>query len=488
MSNEPAVIQAYQAGGFQLNQVFSDKEAAQAWARAEDHPAPTIYEVPSDSEREGSSYTPPSRQRHSSKHPKSKKGPTRQRSPSPSYSSDPSSSSSGDSSSSDSDSSLSSSDSSSLGGRRQPSSRKRTKKKKSKKKKKKKDKNKSQKQSSIKHGRGSPSLLHGPDPSTGTKGFIYNKELNDDKLLKKLGPPEMKIKDIHKLFEVGIDVVGLPGMFRAQMDDQLADMERMQMDLTGLLRAGLGRGSQPEMTDTLWRSQQKHQLGKVKTFKQFANLLSDIEEVEEQAFEQQGNLIRLFMSGRGYSTKEITAYLQQGGLPLIIHSTFKDYLGLLNTVRQKHFEGGMEGDWGQGHANGLLSYHASKLLALRTTSYNKTNFILRVYAYLRDAKATQYHHPSMIKYLWKEVSALKQPVVKGKGEGKAVVGTPERCNHCRSNRLHNKYRLPLDKDHCPFKDESQAKARRAAQKAHSILDDEPNLSKGDLVRQALAES
>jgi hypothetical protein len=305
--------------------------------------------------------------------------------------------------------------------------------------------------------------------------------------MKELAPADMKSKEIPKLFEVGIDVVGLPGMFRAQMDDQAAEVERMQMDLTGLLRASLGRGSKADMSDTLWRGLQRHQLGKVKTFQDFSTLLSDIEEVEEQAFEQQSNLIRLFMNSRGYSSKEVTAYLQQGGLPKVIQTTFRDYLGLLNAVRQKHFEGGAMGDWTLGHASGLLSYHASKLLALRTTSYNKANFLLRVYAYLRDARVNQYHHPSMIKYLWKEVSALKQaPNPKAKAEAKTPPAAAERCNHCRSNRLHNKYRLPLDKDHCPFKDESQPRARKAAQKAHALLDEDPSLAKAALIQQALA--
>jgi hypothetical protein len=295
----------------------------------------------------------------------------------------------------------------------------------------------------------------------------------------------MSTKDGMKLFEVGVDVLGLPGMYRVKLDDQLAEAERTVMATTGLLQAAVGRYGSSDLTDTMWKSNHRHGLGRVKDQEDLAELITSVEESRESAFEQQDDQIYVFMSQRHYTERQVQKYQLNGGLGLITRATFQNYMALLNVIRQRYFDAPRGTPWVKTQASGLLDHHSQKLLSIRGTSYSKRHFLLRTYVYLRDAYETQFYHPSMTKHLWNQLTLLYPG--EGKGGDKGGDGTPplERCPHCRCRALHVKLNLPHQKANCPFKGVDQGLARKGGSKGVALLQKEGNLKVEDMVAKVL---
>jgi len=263
------------------------------------------------------------------------------------------------------------------------------------------------------------------------------------------------------------------------MDGRAADMEDLQAGLAGLIRGGSSKGSHPDLSDSLWRTQSRHQLGKIRSYEDFHKLQTDIGELEESVFDQQDNQVRLFLRRKGYSSREIDTYLEQGGMPTLIRATYRNYMSFLETISRSYMEDQV---WNEGRAFWMLDHHAKKLLALRTTCYSKSHFLLKVYAYLRDARPSGFQHTSMLKQVWKEVTTRrvidKEPRPTPR-EGEA------RCNHCRNAAFHDLFKIPQSKVDCPFKHESQSKARKAASHGYTLFTATPSMSKEAVIAQAL---
>lgn len=333
--------------------------------------------------------------------------------------------------------------------------------------------------------------LHGTDPSIGTEEEMYGANINSDTLMKALCPKGMASDEMNSVFQVAVDVVGLPGMYSLKSEETAIEAERAHLDLTGLLQAAASGGGAPTLSDTTWRAQSRHQLRKVKSYPELAELLGGIERIKERAFQQQNNQLRVLM--RGWRDKEIVHYQQQGGLTLITQASLRFYLGLLHAVRDLYYEGGREvgGGWSTSHACSLLKHHSERLLAIRTSSYSKGNFVLQTYTYLRDAHKKNYNDSTMMSNLWKEISLLKQGPC-GPGSPRTALGDlaasgsgGATCNHCRSVLLHSQFgRLPT-KAGCPLRQESQTRARKAGRRAESILSASPNLPLEDVTAQAM---
>jgi hypothetical protein len=319
----------------------------------------------------------------------------------------------------------------------------------------------------------------------GDKKKVYGMDINSEALLTSLSPKSMSPKDGTKLFEVGVDVVGLPGMYRVRMDDQLAEAERTVMATTGLLQAAVGRYGSSDLTDTMWKSNHRHGLGRVKDYEGLAELITAVEESRESAFEQQDDQVYVFMSHRHYTERQIQRYQERGGLAVLTQATYQNYLALLNVLRQRFFDAPMGTPWAKTQSPSLLEHHSQKLLYIRGTSYSKRHFLIRTYVYLRDAYGAQFYHPSMTKHLWNQLTSLSSPGDrKGEKAGEADQ-TPDRCPHCRSRALHTKLNLPHAKPHCPFRGVDSGAARKAASKGVSLLQQNGQLKLEEMVAKAL---
>lgn len=322
------------------------------------------------------------------------------------------------------------------------------------------------------------------DKSLGNPKLIHGMAINSAELTASLSPRDLSLKDGDKLFELGMDVLGLPGMYQVRMNDRVAEAERTVMATTGLIQAAIGRRARDPI-DTMWQSSQRPGLARVKSPEDLDDLIESIEEVREASFEQQDDQIYTFLAARHYSTKEITRYQDRGGLPLITRATYRYYMALLNQIRQRYHAAPKGTSWKQTQGYGMWDFYNSRLLTLRGTSTSKRHFLLRAYVYLREAHEKKFYDSSMAKYLWNYVAALQgsgEQKVGGAGGG-AVV---ERCGHCRHKALHALLKKDHQKAQCPFKDLSQQLARKAAPKGHALLTANPNLSVTDMVAQAKA--
>jgi len=323
------------------------------------------------------------------------------------------------------------------------------------------------------------------DSSLGNPKLIHGMAINSDELTASLAPEGMSLKDGEKLFEVGVDVLGLPGMYRAKMDDHAAEVERSVMATTGLIQAAMGRRNRDPM-DTMWRSSQRAGLDKVKTPEDLDEMIDAIEEMRESVFEQQDDQIYTFLSSRNYPTEDITQYQESGGLPIITRATYRYYFALLNQIRQRYHAAPKGTNWKQTQGYGIWDYYNSKFLSLRGTSNTKKHFILKVYACLREANEKKFYEASMAKYLWNYVTTLHGDSGQKGGGGGGGGGSVDRCSHCRHKALHTLLKREHQKSKCPFKDLSQAVARKAAPKGLALMTANPNLSISDMVNQAKA--
>ena len=322
------------------------------------------------------------------------------------------------------------------------------------------------------------------DKSVGNPKLIHGMAVNSDELLASLTPKHLSRKDGEKLFEVGVDVLSLPGMYRVKMDDRVAEAERTVMATTGLIQAAIGRRTRDPI-DTMWQSNQRPALARVKTPEDLEDLIQEIAEVQKSSFEQQSDQLYTFLSARNYSTEEIERYQERGGLTVITRATYWYYMALLSHIRARYYGAPKGTDWKKTHGYGIWDYYNNKLLTLRGTSSSKRHFLLRVYVYLREANGKEFNEPGMAKYLWNRLTALQSDSGE-KGGGSGGGGTTDRCGHCRNKALHTLLKREHTKTNCPFKDLSQSLARKAATKGHALLTENPQLSIRDMIAQAKA--
>jgi hypothetical protein len=329
--------------------------------------------------------------------------------------------------------------------------------------------------------------LRGADKSLRNSKMIHGLPLNSDSLLASLAPKDLSLKDAKRLLDVGVDVINLPGMYKVSLDDQLAEAERTVMATTGFLQAAAGKRDLGDIPiDSMWKSSQRHGLGRVKGADDLNDLIENIEEARETAFEQQDDYLYVIMANRHYTEREIETYQETGGLGMITRSTYQNYLSLLNTIRQRYHDAPRGTPWTSTQAHGLLVHHSNKLLALRVNANTKGHFILRAYTYLRDAQDSKFYHPSMTKYLWNQLTSLKTPPARNDGtELDNTQQAPDRCPHCRNRALHSKLHLPHTKTKCPFKDVDQGTARKGAGKGVTLLAKDGSLGKEAMVVKAL---
>ena len=312
---------------------------------------------------------------------------------------------------------------------------------------------------------------------------MFGVNINDDTLMKALAPRGSTPSDGRKLFENGVDVVGLPGMYGIKGNQESAvETERMSLDMTGALRAMSGEVGSPILTDPTWNAQARHILRTVKSYEDLTKLIQRVIKVKENAFKQQNHKIRILMRGRKHS--DVVKYQQRGGLTIITRGLYDHYLALLQLVQNTYSLTSSGTEWRYSHSAKILEFHSENLLLLRTSASNKGSFILQSYCYLRDYRRNKFMDSSMLGDVWER---LETPVTQT-DPAPGACDKEARCNHCRSSILHTKFgRLP-SKLGCPLRNESSTKARAAAAKAQAILNESPNIRLEDLLQQALESS
>jgi hypothetical protein len=250
------------------------------------------------------------------------------------------------------------------------------------------------------------------------------------------------------------------------------------------------------MIDPQWRLTSRHKLSHVGSLDDLEQLIEEIREYKQAAFDTQRDRIGVFLRARDFPDKVVKRYQEVGGVVWLTEETMSWYMDFLSHARQLAYAD-IGSQWKNTQAYKLLDHHSRKLLGIRNSAYSKRNFLLRVYVHLREASSKNFECAALTRHLWKRFSELEQglnrnPDVTGGGAGRGNGGgggggiQPLRCSHCRNRAVHEKYNLPLMKEKCPFHAVSQSKARKAAAKAGALLRENGNLTKDDLVVQCLA--
>jgi sRNA-binding regulator protein Hfq len=123
----------------------------------------------------------------------------------------------------------------------------------------------------------------------------------------------------------------------------------------------------------------------------------------KSAFQQQDNLIEHFLYRRHYSSKYIQIYLQTSLLSKIRLNSCQNFFDLAGAVRQLSIH---LPQWEAGPAKAMLENHASKLWDIHQYAIRRKQLILRVYIYLRDAQAKEFHDEPMVGAHWERLNDL----------------------------------------------------------------------------------
>jgi hypothetical protein len=268
----------------------------------------------------------------------------------------------------------------------------------------------------------------GTDPSVGDKDRIFGIVFSDtDKMYQALGPPGLETSDCEGLVDRAMDVLALPGMSR--MEDFGSEQSAAEEVVTSLVRQLEGRSRDDKGHDSSWSSKRSHHLSKVKSDKDIKELRKQVRESYDVNLEAQNDRMRTFLMRRGFTKAFCDEYFQVGLLPRIVRITYENYMDLLTIITDLLVSS--SGDralaWKSSRAEAITTYHARKLLSIRTLAPNYYVLCCRNYTYLRDGKPKDYRHEAMQDYLWEEFQNLQS----GSGDKGTGDTHKDRCSHCR---------------------------------------------------------
>mmetsp|Transcript_7335 Transcript_7335/g.17361 ORF Transcript_7335/g.17361 Transcript_7335/m.17361 type:complete len:162 (+) Transcript_7335:1413-1898(+) len=154
------------------------------------------------------------------------------------------------------------------------------------------------------------------------------------------------------------------------------------------------------------------------------------------------------------------------------------YMSLLIKLRQYALQ--CEGGWDQWKVH--RTFHANKLISIRTLSNTRTNCMLRVYIYLRDQEKKGFLSEKLQVKINEAIyeQSRKKPMEFEAASAGQGDQTRHSCSHCQSN-LHNG-----GKTQCLFKDLSAIKARSHAREADQQLRANPGQCLNDIVKALLS--
>lgn len=223
-----------------------------------------------------------------------------------------------------------------------------------------------------------------------------------------------------------VDATTLPG--RSNRSE--TNVEVQVDDITAALRelsGGLDSKSNMDIRqDTQWKHASRLSLRNITSRDELQELYDTITElqphVEGYMFMAMDTIFEKYHWGH-----DIAKYWSQGNLMArVSKDSITFYVDLLGHLMK------MDRDHGWAYTKVALDYHSKKLTDIRTTALTRLGALVRIYVYLRDAKAVAFNGPKLQEKrttsLYEQVASLEQLV---------SVATAPKCPKCHgSTRVH----------------------------------------------------
>jgi len=223
-------------------------------------------------------------------------------------------------------------------------------------------------------------------------------------------------------------------------------------------------------------------------------------------FDQQNDRIRTYLQRRHFSGEEIERFLAPGLWMRIIRETYLNFTQLLQSLTHLSLTQGYTG-----LAEQMKCFHGDKLAQIQVYSPRYSVFLLRTYAYLRDASAKWFNdvalfQPLLCDLYQRSLPSLSNLVLANSGNGGSGGngggggggtgsggnggsgnGSGRGCAWCYSADLHLKLGADAGQDKCPLKrDLIRTKACKAAREILAALKENPQAEKKELVQKVIA--
>lgn len=321
------------------------------------------------------------------------------------------------------------------------------------------------------------------DESTGNDKNAFGMRITDSDIGATLCPPGMHRKDVEGFAACITDVAAMPGTYH-KMDSEKTEVETVFEGALAMMQIA-GRTM---VTESQWKRQKKSTLSGVKSHSELITLADEIKEAESLIFGEMDTRIRVFMQQRHYDDEAIDEYLSGGLWLRIANDTLTNFKDLIGVIQHQAVQHGFDG----GLAEETLRYYAKKLSQIRMLSPDYSTHLLRTYAFLRDAAHEKFNHLSIYKPL---LQSLLDQSHEAAGKENAGPPTPnpkseeaQKCSHCGSKPLHEKFGIPLGRSRCPFAGElNRTQAKKAAKEFLQRIKDEPTADKKELAKAIIAE-
>jgi hypothetical protein len=331
------------------------------------------------------------------------------------------------------------------------------------------------------------------DESTGKDNEIFGVDIDDlDEMDRLMMPPDVNLMEEHMaIYDCAVDVGSLPGTSSNGGGEDIgaSDMN----DLAVAIKDVMSDGKMARRHLVYHRATQNG-LAKIKDKTSLLDFKIDLEKAMKAERKVQKSGLARTLYSIGYSKTSVNVYQKVSPLFLVVETTFRNMLSLINTLVSYSTRGDST-SWKGTYPHQMLEYHSKELLGIRTRATSYRHLVLQNYTYLRDAKDASFYHNSMNKYLWFQVA--------GKLEGNSFpMATPPTtspsdnehiwCSRCNKQDLH-----PGGKTQCNINSrltDSEARklvtglvirtARKVANSAKTILDANPDKDHADVIKEA----
>lgn len=296
---------------------------------------------------------------------------------------------------------------------------------------------------------------------------MFGLDLSSEKLLASLGPPGMSKRMSKELFDYPTDLLALPGTSGSSGQDG-AEYETQQTigQLSEFLQAPK---SKHRVHDTMWRSRNRHALGRVQTPEALTVLAEDYLNTQNRAHSYEAQRLKDWMRRHHYSDRDAEEYQQTGGLPIVMRAIGNLYMELLTTLRTailKHSSA-----WAGSYAQAMLEYHKKELGHIRGMAGHRRDFLLTTYTYLRDSAKSRWTNQEIQAAMCVELNA----VMLSRPSTREETGDRRRGCRCQNQALHTVLQLDYfdaAASLCPVSSATNnPKARSAAKILKTKVDD-----------------
>jgi len=134
--------------------------------------------------------------------------------------------------------------------------------------------------------------------------------------------------------------------------------------------------------DTQWKFGNRVALKNVKTPEDLTEMIQQLNDVSDIVTSNFKRALTSTLDYHGFTAEQTDLYYELGALPSIVRSSMRFYMSLLIKLRQYALQ--CEGGWDQWKVH--RTFHANKLISIRTLSNTRTNCMLRVYIYITEER------------------------------------------------------------------------------------------------------